>query len=320
MVKHNLSIIFLLFFSIGLFSQKQTPEEYIEKWKSVAIQKMHEHKIPASITLAQGILESASGNSRLAVEGNNHFGIKCHNTWTGATIYHDDDKKGECFRKYKKAEESFDDHSEFLKKKRYEALFELKITDYKGWAKGLKKAGYATNPKYPQLLIDLIERYDLAQYDKADLIIVENNPKDKKQKKDTIKGNIEDVKNTAVVYIGGKHQIEKSKNNVLYITFRDGDSFDKLSKEFDMRPWQFYKYNDFQKSYTPKAGERIYIKPKRNKAKVEFHTVKEGETLHYISQFYGVKLKKLRKYNHYLPGGEPSIGDVINLRRKKITH
>lgn len=166
--------LFGIYASCNLYSQttnqKKDPTtvEYIERYKHIA--KAHEeiHKIPACITLAQGILESGSGTSRLAKEANNHFGIKCHSNWQGNTFHKDDDKKNECFRAYDTPEESFEDHAEFLKKKRYADLFDLDIKDYEGWAKGLKQAGYATNPKYPQLLIDLIERYELANLDYED--------------------------------------------------------------------------------------------------------------------------------------------------------
>ena len=142
---------------LSLFAQRITPEEYIQTYKDIAIREMKTHKIPASITLAQGLLESGAGNSALAREAKNHFGIKCHKGWEGDTYYMDDDEKNECFRKYKNPEESFKDHSEFLcGRSRYAALFDLDITDYEGWAKGLKAAGYATNPKYAQLLIDRI--------------------------------------------------------------------------------------------------------------------------------------------------------------------
>ncbi len=158
---------YLLFISVlcafGAFSQSvnQTTLQYIEQYRAIALQQEQTHKIPACITLAQGILESGSGTSRLAVEANNHFGIKCHSSWEGGTFYKDDDRANECFRAYTSAEESFEDHAQFLKKKRYSDLFTLDITDYKGWAKGLKAAGYATNPKYPELLINLIELYGL---------------------------------------------------------------------------------------------------------------------------------------------------------------
>ena len=164
----NFLLISFLFYSFLGFSQSKT-ESYISKYSNAAVAEMERYGIPASITLAQGILESGNGESRLATEGNNHFGIKCHSNWNGKTIIEDDDIKGECFRKYSKVADSFRDHSLFLTNRgRYSFLFDFKKSDYKKWAKGLKKAGYATNPKYPNLLIDLIERYELYTYDKAE--------------------------------------------------------------------------------------------------------------------------------------------------------
>src|SRR5690554_5416321 len=176
------TIIFCLFISSSTIAQSAkriSRAEYISMYKDDAIREMHRSGVPASITLAQGILESGDGNSALARKANNHFGIKCHGDWKGKTYYQDDDEKDECFRKYKSVLESFRDHSEFLKKPRYAFLFELKPTDYKGWAKGLKKAGYATNPRYPQLLIKIIEENNLHQYDLVKLPKKEKN-KDKK--------------------------------------------------------------------------------------------------------------------------------------------
>ena len=175
-------------------SKSNSTQDYINTYTKIAIEQEKQYGIPACITLAQGILESGSGRSRLATEANNHFGIKCHNDWKGKKIYKDDDKKNECFRVYDNAEQSYIDHSLFLVgKKRYADLFKLKITDYKGWAKGLKQAGYATNPKYPQLLIDIIELYDLANisqtYQEEDLqeeskeIISQNKEKNPQSKK-----------------------------------------------------------------------------------------------------------------------------------------
>ncbi len=149
----------------GLYKQ-YTAEQYIRRFSRVAVKKMRSNGIPASITLAQGLLESGNGNSSLARYANNHFGIKCTPDWKGKKYYKDDDRKNDCFRVYKTPEASFDDHSEFLKRSRYQSLYRLKKTDYKGWAHGLKKCGYATNPDYPQLLINLIERYDLHRYDR----------------------------------------------------------------------------------------------------------------------------------------------------------
>ena len=165
------TITFILLFSVLTLEAQNKTEVYIEKYNHIAIKEMNMYNIPASIKLAQAILESGSGKSRLAVEGNNHFGIKCHNNWNGKTILEDDDDKGECFRKYDSASDSYRDHSLFLTERgRYSFLFEYSITDYKAWAKGLKKAGYATNPRYPELLIDLIQKYNLNKYDK----IIEN--------------------------------------------------------------------------------------------------------------------------------------------------
>jgi len=164
----NFLLMSFLFSSFLSFSQSKT-KNYILKYSNAAVAEMERYGIPASITLAQGILESGNGESRLAVEGKNHFGIKCHSNWSGKTIIEDDDEKGECFRKYSKVSESYRDHSLFLTERgRYSFLFEYKKSDYKKWAKGLKKAGYATNPKYPSLLIDLIERYELYTYDKGE--------------------------------------------------------------------------------------------------------------------------------------------------------
>ena len=140
-------------------------EAYIKRWKDEAIRQMVEHRIPASITLAQGILESGSGKSELSSKSNNHFGIKCHKGWEGGRTYYDDDKKGECFRVYDDARDSYHDHSLFLKRDRYASLFDLRIDDYKGWAKGLKRCGYATSPTYAKALIELIERHGLDRYD-----------------------------------------------------------------------------------------------------------------------------------------------------------
>jgi LysM repeat protein len=293
------------------FGQNQTPQEYIEKWKEVAIEKMKIHKIPASITLAQGILESGSGNSKLARLANNHFGIKCHSSWTGETFYQDDDEKDECFRKYKSASESYEDHANFLKKSRYQPLFLLDITDYSGWAHGLKKAGYATNPKYPKLLISIIERYNLSELDSENLIsnepLVSNKNKDKKP----LSGNQE------TITLQFQHSVSKTANLVPFIIIKKNDSYEKLEKEFAIRKWQIIKYNDLKKNHELTEGERIFLKPKRCKSEEEFHIVKAGETMRDISQLYGVKLKRIYKRNGLDEGVVPKQGQRIYLRSKK---
>lgn len=304
-----LTLCFLSSVVIGS-SQKQTTLQYIQKWKNEAMLQMKIHKIPASITLAQGILESGNGNSNLAVLANNHFGIKCHSSWTGKTYYQDDDEKDECFRKYENASESYKDHSLFLKKNRYKPLFELDIYDYKGWAKGLKKAGYATNPKYPKLLISLIERYNLTQYDTQEVLIASKDTSTPK------KSETENSEEEVIVSIGN-HSVNKTANGVPYILIKKGDTYEKIEKELGIRKWQVVKYNDLSKSHTLKVGERIFIKPKRCKPKEEYHFVKPGETMRDISQLYGIKLKKLYKRNRLDEGSVPKAGQKIFLRKKK---
>jgi LysM repeat protein len=279
-------------------------KEYIEMWKEEAVKQMLETGIPASITLAQGILESANGNSTLARYANNHFGIKCHQGWTGETFIQDDDKKDECFRKYEEAEESFRDHAEFLKSRsRYAFLFDLSSTDYKGWAHGLKKAGYATNPKYAEMLIQIIEENELYKYDRVVNIA-----------KKEIKSEQKEFINTKVIV----HDVAVHDNNIKYIIAKEGDTFLSIAKEFEMGLWQLYKYNDLGKKDALKKGDIVYLQPKRNKAKnAESHRVKQGETMHSISQLYGIKLKKLFKYNGLKCCGQEELepGTVIFLKK-----
>ncbi len=285
-------------------SAMMSAEEYIQNFKEDAILQMKKHNIPASITLAQGMLESGNGNSDLAIIAKNHFGIKCHSDWKGPTFIKDDDKKDECFRKYKTVLESYDDHALFLTSaSRYSKLFELKTNDYKGWAKGLKQAGYATDPKYPQRLITLIEKYELFQYDS-------NNKKTKKPKNDAPKKPVvaSQTTNTREIFRFG---IKK------YIIIKEGDTFEKIAKETDKDLWQLYKYNDLLPSDKLVSGEKLFLQPKRNKAKDNLHVVTAGETMRSISQLHGIKLKKLYKKNNMERGAEPKVGDVLFMRKKK---
>ena len=184
---------------------------YIRKYAPIAVKEMHQNKIPASITLAQGILESGRGRSELALKSNNHFGIKCHTQWKGERVYHDDDEEGECFRKYQYVETSYDDHSAFLtKRKRYAFLFNYDAKDYKKWARGLKKAGYATDKKYPNKLIGIIENYKLYEFDN-----VKN--KDFKVQKETVKTEVikEVTEDLTPKYSVGKYY-EVKKGDTLY--------------------------------------------------------------------------------------------------------
>lgn len=303
----RLNLILFFVFSFSLFGQSQPAErritrsEYIEKYKEDAIREMHLSGVPASITLAQGILESSDGNSPLAMYANNHFGIKCHSSWTGETMHIDDDEKDECFRKYSSAYESFKDHSEFLKtRSRYAALFELKTTDYEGWAKGLKEAGYATNPKYPQLLIDLIEKNNLQQYDSYAKI-----PPKKLVRNRT----------STSLSANKKYKVELN-NNIKYIIVKKNDTFYSITKSFEMNLWQIYKYNDLNENDVLKEGDKIYLQPKRSKAKEAFYVVKSGDTMRSISQEFGIKLKTLYKKNNMIIGTHPTLGQKLSLRNK----
>ena len=304
---------FLTVNAIG--QQRISTEEYINTYKDIAIEKMKNYRIPASITLAQGILESGSGNSRLAQKANNHFGIKCHKGWTGKTYYMDDDEKDECFRKYKKVEDSYSDHSLFLTQRgRYTFLFDLKITDYKAWAKGLKKAGYATNPKYPDILISLIERYDLMKYDTQGKGKAATKP-DKSSGKKVVTSNMTvDKFKKSEKYPSGR-QIFTNNSRKLIIA-KQGDTFYGLAKEFGIYSWQLYKYNDLDKDYLLKIGDILYLQKKKRKAAREhkLHEVAAGQTIREISQLYGVRESRLYKMNNLPKGVQVSAGEILKLR------
>ena len=283
-------------------TQSHTTEDYIDMWKSTAIEQMQSHKIPASITLAQGILESANGNSKLARHANNHFGIKCHENWTGGTFYQDDDKENECFRSYTNASESYKDHSLFLtSRKRYEGLFALSITDYEGWATGLKSAGYATNPKYAQLLVTIIEKYHLEQYDIAtppikheELVVVNDQPVTNVNEPILIPENSKQIDLS-----GSNHKVYEKKKNVRYVIVQEGDTYYRIAKEFNLGLWQLYKYNDITARDVLKQGELIYLAPKSNKSFKGNNVLicERDMSLREVSQLEGIKLKKLMSYN-----------------------
>jgi len=289
---------------------RYSKEDYIKQYKDDAVKDMAKTGVPASITLSQGILESEFGNSQLAREANNHFGIKCHKDWEGKTYYMDDDARNECFRKYNSVLESYDDHSLFLRTRdRYASLFELKIIDYKGWAHGLKKAGYATNSEYAYKLIKIIEDFSLNELDKGNnLPVFASNDNSYKPK-----NNSTEIKKTETVKKVNT-QYNYSANQVPFVKAKEGDTYYSIALENNVELWQVLRYNDADKNDKPNEGDIIYLKPKRNKAKQEFHAVSEGENMLYISQLYAVKLKKLYRYNHMKPGQEPQQGQQIKLR------
>jgi hypothetical protein len=306
--------VFFLFCLVHAQNGRARRTEYINKYSGIAISEMKRSGIPASITLAQGMIESDNGYGLLAREGNNHFGIKCHNTWDGEKFYHDDDAKNECFRKYKSAEESFRDHTDFLTKtKRYAPLFELDPDDYKGWAKGLKKCGYATHPDYDYHLITLIEEEKLYEFDKG-VVITRTMPVEVSTSK-RAQRFASQPSDEFSVRIGRKIFM---RNRVDYIQVKSDDSFEKLCKELDLLRFELKKYNELSDEYVLKAGDILYLQPKRNKAEPGFgyHIVKEGETMHDIAQLYGVKMRSLRKLNRMEAGTEPTVGQKLSLRKK----
>lgn len=284
------------------FPFKLTVEEYLTKYSKIAVEEMHRSRIPASITLAQGLLESGNGNSRLALIANNHFGIKCKKDWTGESINEDDDEAQECFRKYPTAEDSYRDHSDFLMKgTRYAFLFDLEQTDYKGWAEGLKKAGYATNPNYPKLLVSLIERHQLQQFD------------------------LQKPTQQEIIKIKEEHQTlvaEHTKvviNQIPAMVVRKADSYTAIALENEMAVWQLYKYNDLTKDAQINTGDTIYLKPKNYKGPIPTYEVKKGDDMHRISQRFGIKLSKLYKHNAMKEGQQPEVGELLYLQETRAS-
>ncbi|MFP4023732.1 MAG: glucosaminidase domain-containing protein [Thiohalospira sp.] len=289
-------------------------QNYIENYKDLAINEMKRTGIPASIKLAQAMLESDNGNSTLARKANNHFGIKCHNGWIGGTIYHDDDERGECFRRYKTVYESYIDHSDFIVHgMRYAFLFEHDPTDYKAWARGLQKAGYATSRTYANLLIKIIEDNQLYVFDRGGTLNFTSN---QENEPDSDQLNLADVDNFTVQI--NKHRVY-NKNRIDYIIVKNGDTFKKLTEEFELLSWELYKYNELEEGASLEEGQILYLQPKRNRAEhgFDFHTVSEGETMYKISQMYGIKLKKLYEKNRMEVGTEPEPGQKLWLRKRK---
>lgn len=323
-------IIVTLLWLGDAFSQTKSDAvlKYIDKYKDIAMREMQKYKIPASITLAQGLLESGNGNSDLAKRSNNHFGIKCHKSWKGKRTYHDDDAKGECFRVYDSPADSYRDHSLFLANgERYAFLFDLKITDYKGWARGLKKAGYATLPVYANILIKLIEDYNLTQYDQ---MVVKGKFKyeEKKTNKSSKKEKKSKKVDNTIVYtpfmIDDAEVVDKTadgryiriNNGAKFIYAKEGDNIYSLASLFGIYDYQLIKYNDLGKRTAFRDNEIVYIEPKRRKAmrRYKYHTIQKGETLSHVSRLYAVKLKSLYKMNEMDENTILHIGDNIRLR------
>ena len=323
-------ILFLLFAPLALMAQKITVEEYIETYKDIAMREMKEYKIPASITLAQGIIESGAGNSALAREAKNHFGIKCHKGWTGKTYTMDDDAKDECFRKYKKAEDSFRDHSEFLSSRsRYADLFKLDIMDYRGWAKGLKAAGYATSPTYATALINRIEMNKLYLYDQIAMgKITEKEAKKKLQAVDEKTPEVElaslelaysptDRSVFELVDMTEDKRFIYENNHVRFIFAKEGETPESLAKELGIRKKKLCKYNLIKRpdEMMFHQGDVVYLEQLRKKNwKAKKYVTLGGETVRDIALRFAVRPDKIVKRNHLEEGASLKAGQKIKLR------
>jgi LysM repeat protein len=322
------------------YGSPKSAEDYINTYKYLAVSEMKRTGIPASITLAQGMIESDYGRSMLAREANNHFGIKCHDDWTGPTVRKNDDRRNECFRKYRRPEESFYDHSDFLKNgSRYAQLFNIDPTDYKGWARGLKRAGYATNPDYAELLIRNIELNNLWYFDRgyktngstiastpstpstSVTAIIITNGTEKDSIKGTIEHNIETsgiLKNNGAVVFARTPRVMEN-NRIQYIIVKDGDTREKIENEFQLLKWELSRYNELDENFTIYPGQILYLQPKRKKAEAgkEFYKTAEGDSMYLISQRYGIQLNSLYEMNRTTKGTEPEAGTKIWLRSIK---
>ena len=301
-MKRNLFfLVFILsFLSVGAQTRWNAQyQEYVDQWSSVAVEQMNRYRIPASITLAQGLLESGAGRSELAREGNNHFGIKCHNGWTGPTVYKDDDQRNDCFRSYKTARESYEDHSRFLVNgRRYQSLFSLKMTDYKGWARGLKAAGYATNLKYADRLIEIIEVYKLYEYDKGKVVRGEGDRRD---------GAVNAVMRDVYIF-----------NDRYYVLARRGDTYRTIGDDMGVSYRKLAKYNERDKNDQLEDGEIVWLEKKARKAPKQYkgvpHIVQPGESMYSIAQYYGIRLERLYKMNDLGPDYSIRVGDQLKVR------
>ncbi|TWP30546.1 LysM peptidoglycan-binding domain-containing protein [Apibacter muscae] len=347
-------VLIVAFTIVGKFSFTQESvkkdELYIQTHAKTAVKEMILYKIPASITIAQGILETGNGQSTLAQVGNNHFGIKCKGEWTGDRMYHDDDLKGECFRKYTSAEESYRDHSLFLAERPYyKKLFTLDIKDYKGWAFGLKKAGYATNPKYAYSLISIIERYNLNRFDnineeQTDLVLAElfpNSytpalPASEKNEIVQLATNTNEKKEVNKPLISNtltnKKTLKTKTNNfefpsrrvrihpngkIKYIVWKEGDRLEDVAKAFNVNLQNLKSYNDLAFKEEISINQKIYLEPKKNKGISKIYITKNGERMYDIAQNNAISLIELYKRNTMLPGQEPEKGDKIFLKGRK---
>jgi len=308
---------------------RQTREEYIDRYKAIAVSHMERYGIPASITLAQGILESDCGNSWLSTRSNNHFGIKCKKNWTGATVYHDDDAPGECFRSYPTVEASYRDHAEFLDNQpRYDSLFAYSSTDYKSWARGLKAAGYATAPDYAQRLVRIIEESQLYLLDRPDGERLYASRTGRGQdagewfSEQASVGTAAasaavDPDNYRVTVNAHNGYDVYTANGVHYIAAKAGDTFENIGRQFRISARNLRKFNDIaDKHAQPVAGEAVYIerKKKRWESNARHHICTAGETAWSIGQSYAIRTRSIERLNKLRPGDALAEGQQIRIR------
>lgn len=289
--------------------------KYVEKYSDIAVKEMKRTGVPASITLAQGLLESRAGLSPLAADGNNHFGIKCHNDWNGKKMYHDDDANGECFRVYKSAEESFKNHSDFLRgRDRYKDLFELPQDDYKAWAHGLKAAGYATDPRYAHKLIKLIEDYELYKYDTGVPVKVKT-PREEETPVVILPKQERTSNYKETISLSLRREMY-SQNGVPCIYALEGESYSSIAASQGLFLKEILNYNDLKEDMPLEKGTIVYLARKKKEGPVNQYVIDaEGETLYQISQRFGVRYAALQQLNVLLLGKKLEPGDTVRLRK-----
>ena len=305
----------------ALAQQSETVLRYIETYRDIAIEEMHRTGVPAAIKLAQGIHETTAGTSELVLKSNNHFGIKCKSNWTGESVSHTDDAPHECFRKYNDPAQSYKDHSDFLRgSSRYSSLFNLDPLDYEGWAYGLKKAGYATNPRYPQIIIRLIETYQLQDYTmiamgkmapKENMVAGTTKPGEAGEEAVAAAGN-DDNAETSVSYPPGEFKINETR--VIYA--RSGTSFFAIAQEYGLPLARIFEFNELRETEALESDQLIFLQRKKKTGRFDIHIVRQGETLRDIAQSEGIRMESLLEYNHLENYMQPAPGEQLFLRRK----
>lgn len=336
----NRLLIAFLFLGITIQAQTSRDIEYVQKHAFLAVSEMEKYKIPASITLAQGIIETGGGQSRLAEQAQNHFGIKCKKEWTGETITHDDDAIGECFRKYNSVAESYRDHSLFLAERPfYRRLFELQLTDYKGWAHGLRKAGYATNPRYGHILISKIEELNLHEFDKIkssdvyDKLVTLYGPVNRKmvdpffkeevlvaqEKSVIVPSNVPETKTMEVPKreISPRARVQRHPIGREYIVVNKGETLSQIAKVYESDVDKLMKYNELDRPEELRSGQYLFFNNKRNRGSKKYYTVQPGENMYVIAQKNGIKLNQLLRRNRVDESYKPEVGEVLFLRGRK---